>query len=331
MFRNLSLWAMAFAAVLVPAVASADTFFTGRVDTSTALGGTNLPGAKLLNVTGGVSYSNQTTGPGGPVVNTVGVAFVPTFQSGNISGNNTASSANRFVAVFALQGSFEGAFNIDYEGGFGQVRFYDRGAGAGGINVSDPSTWVPGGDFESNIVGVLNLTNRPTGILQGPPGGVATEQVIGFNAAEVNTAGAVSGQVGTSADATVIFDFDASDSRNTYFSFLAGYLVDPDSEAFLVDLVEQIISGANGIAANEADLQTIFNAFLGLDFDPNDDYDPVNALASGDLSTDIQIGGRLIPGSLVGVEIPEPASVMVWGLLGLTGGVAAWRRRRVSK
>lgn len=331
MFRNLSLWAMAFAAVLVPAVASADTFFTGRVDTSTALGGTNLPGAKLLQIGSGVAYSNKAGGDAtSGTVNVVGAAFVPTFLRNNNAGN-TASDATRFLAVFALQGDFVGDLaannlQVDFEGGLGQVRFYDLGAGGGGnVDFSDPSTWTAG----ATLVGQIDLTGRPTGILQGPPGGVATEQAIGFNAAEVNTASGVAGVLGAQTDASVIFSFDESNVANTYFDFLASYLVDPDSPAFLIDLITQVI-GDNGIEANVADLEALFLAMLGQDFTPGADiYDPSTlGVGTGDVAGSIQIGGRIIPGSLVGVEIPEPASMITWTSILVSGAGIGWMRRR---
>jgi hypothetical protein len=243
-------------------------------------------------------------------------------------------------AVFALSGRFDatiggGPLGADFDPltgpGSGIVNVYVRDTSPGGqgfIDASNPDTWVPAG---VTLLGTFNLVPRPTAIEQGAPGGVLTDDVVGFNPNDINTA-FTSDQVGEGGRAAVKASYDPT--SGTFFDF-TGLIENPADPTIIAQLDErleiniaQLLLATGGVAKLEA----LYAALTGGgDFTPGGDpFNPLAPAATGDTSQLIQ-GDFAIPGSQIVQVIPEPTSLLAFTLL-LGGGLGARvLRRRLAK
>jgi len=339
MLRKRFLWAIALS-LSFGATSRADTFFTGRADFNGSLaGGVNVLDAKRTNFdSGAISYSNVFTAAAPPAgqaavgnkVNTIGYVVLSSATVGNTT--TPFGTSNRITAVYALQGTITNAnplsTTVRYDSG--TVRVYDRGVTTG-INNEMPSQWVTNiANLNQGVIATLGLDGIPTAVLQGPPDGLLTESLVVVDPSAINSAKVnITAAVGNTAD--LLFNY-LSGPFVTDFD-----VVDPKNPQLFVRLNETLQSAT--FNPNQTDLNTIFNAFLpgkgpfstigtgtGSDFGPGGLGNPDTTFAND--------GGFAVPGATQ-VEIPEPASMLVWGLIaggcGVYGGFRRFRARKTSQ
>lgn len=341
MLRKIGILATLLAAVCFSSTAQADVFVTGQTNINGAIQnngtGLNYAGARNFGLgSNGISFTNfQGAGaPGsGGVITAVGFAILD--GSANVNGGvgPAYTTSPNLVGVYALRGVENGAFGASFNEGVIQV--FDRSLAAGAtpaIFPLNPSSWTQGND----IVAQFNINNTPiNAVLQGPPGGVATEPLLVPNPGAINDA-----EVDTTAGVGTTADF--------LFSLVSGGLFTPlgGSDDFFIRL-NQLIAFPTGIpdqaalAALVAQLNDLFDDLMtDGGFDPGNGfsygnpgdgtvYNPLAGPNSGD-TVQTNTGGLVVPGQVVPVtEIPEPASLIVWSVLAAGGaGLGMIRRRR---
>lgn len=344
-------WLVGLAMLLATSVAArADTFVTGTVDFS---GGSLIANdARRANIdSAGVSYTNAwSTGPGGvPALGdkVTAVGFVK-ISGAQVGVATSSATPDRLVALYAIQGTIVDANPATLRAAFtaGQVRVYDRGSGAG-LLQNDPDTWlgaatpISAGALNSDL-GRYDITNAPTAVVQGLPGGTTTEALVPFNLALINTSGVnLAAGVGSTTSEFVF-------RENVDGSFTNDYnvgLINPDDILddspvgdIFVRLNQTLSSATGGLApvGGTGDLNTIFTTFLGGTFDSGSGggtYNPAAGLGPNGNGDVIQQndGGFVVPGGRPQQEeIPEPTSILLFSVIGI-GGMAYRLRRRLRK
>ncbi len=317
--------------------ARADVFYSGRVDVNPAFGGNVIAGVKEFSGYSGYNFSNldQATG----IVTVLGFAQFSTSRSLQFQGV-PANPSDRLVAVYALQGRFTGNLmtgdlSADFNGGLGAMRIYDHVVSPL-IDSLNPATWVDNiANLNQGVVSAFDLGLRPTATLQGPPGGLATIDMTGFDPTRVNTANATVGEIAPSATANVKFHYLSGGEGGTLLNYnVPGYLVNPLDPTLLVSLTQRIAkaeSEAWAAAGNLPNTETVFKGLLGVDFvKAGDTFDPHLLGANGDTIL-AGNGGTAIPGSQT--PVPEPAalasSLVGSGLLSAVGMLYRRLRRKV--
>lgn len=338
MLRKIGILATLLAAVCFSSTAQADVFVTGQTNINGSIQnnglGSNALGARNFGLgSNGISFTNfQGGAPGtGGAITAVGFALLDGSYNAN-GGVGAFSQSGALIGIYALRGVENGAFGASFTEGVIQV--FDRtplgGGAAPSINPFDTSTWAPGSD----MVAQFNINNTPiSAVLQGPPGGNATEPLIVPNPAAIN-------------DATVNLNAATGTTADFLFSLVSGTLFTPlgGSDDFFIRL-NQLISGTTGLpdqaAVNAliAQLNPLFNTLMtaggfapgsGFSFGAGGTvYDPLGGPANGD-TIQTNTGGLVVPGQVIPVtEIPEPASLIVWSVMAAGGmGLGMIRRRR---
>jgi hypothetical protein len=327
-FGNLSRLSLLLLAVLgVSAPATADTFFT-------QLGTLNPPANPASNVilvtgTGGATYSNVVGSPGlGASVFAVGavpissanLAFGPPFTSGQF-GSWTASGGDTGIAVFAVQGSITAISGNNATVTFtaGQIDVY--AVNGASFNFKDPGTWGTSG----TSLGQWTLAT-PANIVQGNPNADAAS----FASTQVNV---ISGAItaGQLLSGPTLWDKAASNTLLVASTFDPFGLASVAKEQLEVRINETIQAnyGSSG-AIPLATLISLLNSILnnaGLGNSGFNDFDPNNLASTLDFFATLQT--EAVPGVQFFI-IPEPASVLLWGSLGV-GALVVGRLRRRSK
>ncbi|MCL6502549.1 MAG: hypothetical protein K6T86_07675 [Pirellulales bacterium] len=327
-FGNLSRLSLLLLAVLgVSAPATADTFFT-------QLGTLNPPAAPASNVilvtgTGGATYSNVVGTPGvGASVFAVGavpissanLAFGPPFTSLQ-AGFWTASGGNTGIAVFAVQGSITAISGNNATVAFtaGQIDVY--AVNGGNFNFKDPGTWGTSG----TSLGQWTLAT-PANIVQGN----ANADSGTFASTQVNV---ISGAIaaGNLLSGPTLWDKAASNTllvASTFDPFGLASVVKEQLEVRIKETIEANYGSSGSIPL--ANLVALLNSILsnaGLGNSGFSDFDPNNLATSFDFFATLQT--EAAPGVQFFI-IPEPASVLLWGSLGM-GALVVGRHRRRSK
>lgn len=350
MLRKLAVLIVALA-TLASSTAVADTFYSGFVDVNSQQTGTmnNTTMASRMVAGSGMSFTNAA---GGGIVNAVGYTTITSAQFNNLSQNRSMAGANTsIVAVFALQGNFNadlGPLGVDFTSG--QVRLYHVSNFDGEeVTPFNPLSWVGAANASGFLAALgdpiaeFNLASKPDYLQTGDSIGLQNPSGFsGFdNAASTNTAVSQAFPDGSGGSAQILVNYDPS--SGTYFDFNGlGYLMDPSNPQLLINVDQSLVSGqgaSNGLDSLGPDglglLGDIFETFLpgGGQFVPDgDEYDPTNPGLTGDAMQGIN-GVFAIPGSTVlsQQEVPEPASIIVWGALTAIGGAYGARRRMMAK
>jgi hypothetical protein len=325
--------------MLAVGAARADTFESGRVSANFAsLGGVNLPagqGVKTFGLVNGVVYAHKS----GNTVFELGEVAVPNYAFNTITGQPTAGTPNAIIATFALRGTFTGSgtqLTADFDpitgNGLAVVSLTANNIVTTPVNSLNPATWLG-----AMALNGFTEAKRPTAIIQGPPGGNATDQVLGFNPATVNTATTDSGQQGLTGTGNFKFDV-TSGTFLDYTNGGAGGFIPPSNANQLVtpalfleanlQLQDPTIFGTPSIASLNAlylQLTGIANAFNG--------WNPQGGANTGSNGDTVQtiIGNVAVPGADITplqVGVPEPTSILAWCVV--AGGVGLYRgiRRR---
>lgn len=322
--------------------ASADTFQTVTADWSRStfgFGGTTRSfndGSAL----GGVSFVNQVTGiapGGGNLFKTVGAIQLGSLTAPDTSTFNTlggtSTTQDVLVAVFALQGSLQDTgvptapIQVNFESG--TVSFYlakqDTGNPLVDFAKGNPSTWGTGGTLYAQY------SLKPQEAVSPGPGGL----VVQFNPNQVNI---LNGTVELNQLFSGNFLFKETNIGSGLITTTTG---SPgfNAEGFLAIISETItVVPLIDPATNLPILNTIaanlnygsFNGFAtGFGGAAVTDYNPI--LTNGDFASTVTLG-NFAPGREFSTqEVPEPASLAVWGIgMGVAGLIAA-RRRRMAK
>jgi hypothetical protein len=125
--------------------------------------------------------------------------------------------------------------------------------------------------------------------------------------------------------------WDSNTSNPITFDFLAS------TTAFGVDLLT--IGGTTGpttVTVFGSDDSTVLATFPGVGLNSNPQtpvffgYEDANGI--GSIRFSLTAGGPAFDNVTFGIAaaLPEPASLALWSILGLTGGIGAWRRRRAN-
>jgi hypothetical protein len=283
----------------------------------------NVPGqasvSPVLSVSGaqsvGISYTTTTsTAPGSPVyaVGAVQQGAFGLFPSGG--GNFTSNHA--IIGVFALQGTQQPPAAGTLQALFtsGVLKVFDLGANTNGtFNVTNPATWGPN-TAGATLLATFNLAPA-SNTLPGPLGANIAQPVLGQNTGI--------------ADLTSPFD-----SQGNFIFSAAGadtILTPPqpfDGLQVVLDEKLKTTPGSGLVAGGVAGLDSIFNSFLGVNTSPfvnsQGGFNPDGTGANGQT---VQVAGSdVFPTQTVTQEIPEPASLLLWGAVGGLGVV--WRARR---
>lgn len=338
MLRKIGILATLLAAVCFSSTAQADVFLTGQTNINGSIqnngGGVNAPGARNFGLgSNGISFTNfhgNVAGQGG-VITAIGFSLLDGSQ--NTNGTvSPFSSTGSMIGIYALRGVENGQFGASFTEGVIQV--FDRTsigqAFPPGINPLNPSTWNPTND----LVGTFKINNTPiNAVLQGPPGGQATEPLVVPNPGAINdaTVEVVAG-AGTTAD--FLFSllggslFTQLGANDDFFIRLNQLFQSPTlTEDQLTDLINQLnplfdaLMAAGGFANGG---NNTFSYGVG-----GTVYNPLGGPANGD-TIQTNTGGLVVPGQTVPVtEIPEPASLIVWSVMAAGGaGLGMIRRRR---
>lgn len=323
-FGNLSklLLGLGVAAFAVPA--RADVFFS-------QLGTLNPPANPASNVirvdfTSGATYSNVVGTPGvGSPVYAVGAAIIAsaTTTAGTTlqSGFWTAAGGNVGVAVFAVQGTITSVSvsSATLQFNAGQINVYAvPGSGSGTFNPLDPGTWGTSGPSLAQWT-----LATPADITQGNPNADSGS----FAAAQVNV---ISGSIAANQllSGTSLWDKPASNTllvASTFDPFGIGSVLKEQLETRVNETIQSSYGGAGSIPVSS--LIALLNAILanaGLSSNGFNDFDPNNLATTLDFFATLQ--GEAVPGVQFFI-IPEPASALIWGSLGL-GALALCRLRR---
>jgi hypothetical protein len=332
--------ALALAFGLVTSV-HADTFVTGTETVNQSAFGGN-PSYNMVNrITGtslgGYEFANDithTTPTVGDLVNIVVVDKITGYIQTGGTNQNPGFGANNVLMVSALQAQITstglGVINTKFLSS--SIGFY---LNTGGYNPQNPSTWGASiaGVFQTPTA-ITSLVNPPTNVVPGPNG-----QGDLFLASQINGS-----TVNTGAN-------QQSESRILYGPLICGtpaFVVPdfvPGQSAFgqFVQTVEQLNSGTLPdltTGTQQADLNAIFTGldptagspFATFGSGTATDFTPDPLVATGD--GEFTFGLNVDPGNVfpLAPPIPEPASMLLWGLVaagsGLAGSVRRWRMKR---
>ena len=323
-FGNLSKLLLALAVAAFATPAAADVFFS-------QLGTLNAPANPATNVilvtgSGGATYSNVVGSPGlGSTVFAVGAA--PIVNANTTSGLSlqagfwTATGGSVGVAVFAVQGTVTSISgnNATVTFNAGQINVYAvPGSGAGTFNFKDPGTWGTGGPSLAQWT-----LATPAAITKGN----TSADSASFAAAQVNV---ISGAIAANQllSGPGLWDKPASNTllvASTFDPFGIGSVVKEQLETRVNETIQANYGSAGSIPL--ANLIALLNGILanaGLSNTGFDDFDPNNIASTLDFFATLQF--EAVPGVQFFI-IPEPASLLLWGSLGV-GALAMGRVRR---
>jgi hypothetical protein len=253
-------------------------------------------------------FGNAAGTMAGDAVHVVGATLWGQFSTAGGTGN--FNGPNNIVAVFALAGNqiapnpgaqFSALFNT------GRLSFYNAGPGV--FNPRDPATW---GVSAANLLATYTL-RAPDNVVPGPGG-----EPIFVASAEQN--------IGNASSANAI---DSEFLANKVFDNL---LVNPLADGGQFKSTAQILAEGLLNPLVEGMLNAISIAFgQGAFSSPTDPFTPGSG---GDVIENggLKLNPLVTPGPGPGPGgIPEPASMLLWGIaaagFGLAGGVRRYRRK----
>lgn len=340
MLRKLWILATLLAAISLGTTAQADVFVTGQTNINGSIqnngSGVNAPGARNFGLgSNGISFTNfhgNVAGQGG-VITAIGFSLLDGSQNTNGTVSQFSSTGS-LIGIYALRGVENGQFGASFNEGV--IRVFDRTSVGQplppGINPLDPSTWNPTND----LVAQFNINNTPiNAVIQGPPGGQATEPLVVPNPGAIN-------------DATVDINAGVGTTADFLFSLVSGSLftqlgANDDFFIRLNQLFQSPTINQAQVDALIAQLNPLFDALMAaggfanggtntFSYGPPGSgtvYNPLGGPANGD-TIQTNTGGLVVPGQTVPVtEIPEPASLIVWSVMAAGGaGLGMIRRRR---
>ncbi len=324
-YGNLTKLLLALAVAAFATPAWADVFFS-------QLGTLSAPanpatGVVRIDFAGGATYSNVVGSPGlGSTVFAVGAAPIVTATTTSglslQAGFWTAAGGPVGVAVFAVQGTITSLSgnNATVQFSAGQIDVYAVPAtGVGTFNFKDPGTWGTGGPSLAQWT-----LATPADITQGNP----SADNANFTASQVNV---ISGAIAANQllSGPGLWDKPASNTllvAATFDPFGIGAVLKEQLETRVNETIQASYGASGSIPLS--DLIAALNAILanaGLSGTGFNDYDPNNIASTFDFFATLQ--GEAVPGVQFFI-VPEPASALIWGSLGVGALVLGRLRRR---
>jgi len=317
--------ALAFGATAQAAVITA----SATAQQTVAGGAVNVPNVQLMLTTGGSSFTNQLSlglPSNGDQARTALAAQIVGYN--NTSNNFLLANfgTNKLTAVFVgtatLVNGVGGQIIGSYGPGTGVLALYATPAGTA-FNRADPNTWYANAATPLATFGIVARDNIVPG----------TGEPYVVPSAFVNTF-ATNLAINNTIDGFALLG-DITDPF---------YLVNKPADAIFEGLIgrvsETILDPANsntptltpgGLTA----LNTLFQNFFGVNFasslnngaDPNS-FAPGSAQQPGDFTTNAALQ---FTGAFATQQVPEPMTMMVWGVvLGSSGLVARRRMKRAA-
>jgi len=318
--------------------AQADTFLTEQATVNQGIvppgGGTNLPNVNQINLSGGggIVLENNITSNGpnvGDKFNLLAAGVIADFTR-NPGGSFVADFGGgnkQVVAVFAGQGTV-----TSLTGGTQSTASIDSGKLAlfaidkNTFDRLNASTWGTAGA----AIATFNLTN-PADITKGIPNPNDPEAIF-FAANQVNT-GAINLAAGQQIQDRLLFK-DLIDPLIVVQPPFTG-----QNEGLFGRFDQTALAFAgNPFAGQENTLNGIFAKVNGSGFFQTTgtgtptDFNPQQL--GGTIPADFitQLGGNFVPGILQEGQIPEPASMLLWGAvaggMGVYGGIRRYRGKK---
>jgi hypothetical protein len=300
-----------------------------RIDFDSGLSYTNSIGTPNPGMAG--SPADRVPPPGVPPqteVRAIGAAAIGNYTLGSGGTGFGSTPGNRLVAVFAVDGvavaptsaaQFTGFFSV------GKLQVWNIFSNT--FNASDPGTW---GQFTPGAVQLAQYDLNP--LLQNISPGTDPQ---GFNIsrpASILNLAATNAVIG--AQSTLDFLFTQTAAGDFDDLLTAPNPID----GLLVDALEVLTNSGNPWNdTQEMQINAIYNALVGKNFDIDDPFNPTPGstppFATGDtvqtlVGSAFPLGPQNQPPP-PGV-IPEPASLLLWGTLTASfGTLGSLRRRRL--
>ncbi|HEX5269286.1 MAG TPA: PEP-CTERM sorting domain-containing protein, partial [Gemmataceae bacterium] len=315
-------WLLTLAAGLVCAVsARADTLTltSGTVDGKTPINQFNSTALSGFSYTNAIASGNLgTTVQVGDAINEVGFVVVPQSSALQFVGNGSLPQSTtlspQIIAVFAVHGTVTNTVGGTLQASItsGSLALL-QGVNGGTFRANDPTTWIAGGTLVQgwtihNVPGGTNTVSAPNNTLSGGPG--VSQPASGNNVGVANLLSPFN------SDTNVVFDNKAGN----FIPF----------NGLQVDLGERLVDpGAPGGALNTADADALSIALTGQTF--------TGPGTGGQFAPGYGISGTILSGSTANGDtiqsagstawfgnfpavttttgaVPEPASMLLWGL-----------------
>jgi len=315
-----------------------------------AFAGSGSLNIAVANAAGGATYINSFGNPNvpGTEFRSLGMAVITNLTSSAGNTNNTATNnlTNYALLVFALDGTTQANGVQQFNSGTYAIVNLPTGSAP---PLNDPTQWGLGtSSFSSaNIVNYGAIT-PPDSVAQGPNGAAN----LALLPSQVNqVSGTLLDQSVFGGNAIATMKYNGGAGPNLFTNLAPNGITPPPAAVVFGNITEKIEDTANGAQSQYAVLSSSLgqanNIAAGLfalagvansqtfGFSSNSTYsgssggfdgtayNPNNGLAGGDFATGLNTNV-----TAPGVFVPEPASVMVWGLVFAAGAALSFRKAR---
>lgn len=345
-----------FATVVTASIANADVTYT---DTA-AYGATGfsggavpppIPTVGLVSLDNGRVLTNQ-FGPQAPgtEIRTIGAVNLGTITTAgvNIGGSfNPSGAAGQLVGIFGVNGTIA-ANGVDGNFSAGGLKIVVATA----FMANDPSTW----GFNNTALATYSL-KPPENIIPGNTLGIGFANPVGALADDVNVSGLNTAVNGFGQG---LFLFEESplnqmlfNSDSTLAAIITGLGGTVTNETLIANIAQQTtnLTEGNIVGLGTVAIQNLLDSIAQFAFaknfatytgnnQPSDFNVLFNGAGTGlDLNNPAgvdfiaNLGGNVGPGLQANFqEVPEPASMLVWGIgMGIAGVMGLRRRRNKAK